>query len=672
MRSASPPKSPTSRRTRACASCPTGRRCPTTRSRRTRTSSRNGSRRCMTWAKAAATSCSCPRRPRSTGCRPASFLAAYTFSFTQGERLNEAKLKAQLTLAGYEHVSQVVRPGEYCVRGSLLDLFPMGSPLPYRIDLFDDQVDSIRAFDPDTQRSLYPVRDVRLLPGREFPFDEASRTAFRSRWREVFEGDPSRSSIYKDIGNGVPSAGIEYYLPLFFDETATLFHYLPEGAQLVFIGDMDASIKRFTNDTRQRYNFLGHDRERPLLEPRRLFLTDDDFFAFAKPFAQLEVPAHAGRRLGRAAAGSRARPSRRRAAARAAPLSRPDAEPRDARRGIGGTSRDDPADACRARPARRARRHLPAMARRRREILARRGAARERLRAARRGTRDRHRDGALRPARAPHRTAPPGAGEQRRLDGARPVGAEDRRSGRAYAARHRALHGARVDGPRRRRDRVPASRIPERKQALRAGRAVARDLALQRRRSRQRPAPRARLGPVGEGEAPRRAADPRYGRRIAQPVRPPRRARGLCVQARTARLHEVRGKLRLRGNARPGRGDHRRDRRHDERQADGPARLRRRRFRQDRSRAARGVHRGDGGQAGRDSFAHHAARRTAHADLHRSLRRLAGAHRGTLAVQEHEGNCRVDRRDQRRHHRHRDRHAQAACRRMCSSSGSGS
>jgi transcription-repair coupling factor (superfamily II helicase) len=222
---------------------------------------------------------------------PASFLAAYTFEFTQGERLNEAKLKGQLTLAGYEHVSQVVRPGEYCVRGSLLDLFPMGSPLPYRIDLFDDQVDSIRAFDPDTQRSLYPVRDVRLLPGREFPFDEPARTAFRSRWREVFEGDPSRSSIYKDIGNGVPSAGIEYYLPLFFDETATLFHYLPQDAQLAFVGDMDAAIKRFTNDTKQRYNFLSHDRERPLLEPQRLFLTDDDFFTFAKPFAQIKFPA---------------------------------------------------------------------------------------------------------------------------------------------------------------------------------------------------------------------------------------------------------------------------------------------------------------------------------------------------------------------------------------------
>src|ERR1700712_1063588 len=225
---------------------------------------------------------------------PASFLAAYTFSFTQGERLNEAKLKGQLTLAGYEHVSQVVRPGEYCVRGSLLDLFPMGSPLPYRIDLFDDQVDSIRAFDPDTQRSLYPVRDVRLLPGREFPFDEPARTAFRSRWREVFEGDPSRSSIYKDIGNGVPAAGIEYYLPLFFDETATLFHSFPQRAHLMFVGDLDSAIRRFTADTKQRHAFLSHDRERPILEPQRLFLSDDDFYTLAKPFARLVLPANGG------------------------------------------------------------------------------------------------------------------------------------------------------------------------------------------------------------------------------------------------------------------------------------------------------------------------------------------------------------------------------------------
>ena len=108
-------------------------------------------------------------------------------------------------------------PGEYAVRGGLIDLFPMGSPVPYRVDLFGDEVDSIRTFDPDTQRSLYPVPEVRLLPGREFPMDEAARTAFRARWREKLEGDPTKVRLYKDIGAGIATAGIEYYLPLFFD-----------------------------------------------------------------------------------------------------------------------------------------------------------------------------------------------------------------------------------------------------------------------------------------------------------------------------------------------------------------------------------------------------------------------------------------------------------------------
>ena len=119
-------------------------------------------------------------------------MAGYTFHFTTRQRLDEAALKAQLTLAGYTHVSQVVSPGEYAVRGGLIDLFPMGSAVPYRVDLFGDEIDSIRTFDPDTQRSLYPVPEVRLLPGREFPMDEAARNAFRARWRERFEGDPTK------------------------------------------------------------------------------------------------------------------------------------------------------------------------------------------------------------------------------------------------------------------------------------------------------------------------------------------------------------------------------------------------------------------------------------------------------------------------------------------------
>ncbi len=220
---------------------------------------------------------------------PPSFLAGYTFFFKQGEKLDEAQLKSQLTLAGYAHVAQVMSPGEYSVRGGLIDLFPMGSALPYRIDLFGDSIETIRTFDVDTQRSLYPVREVRLLPGREFPMDEAARSAFRSRWREVFEGDPSRATIYRDIGNGIASAGIEYYLPLFFEQTSTLFEYLPEGASFALVGDIDAAIKRFWSDTRSRYGFLKSDRERPLLPPEDISLTDEDFFTLLKPFGRWVV-----------------------------------------------------------------------------------------------------------------------------------------------------------------------------------------------------------------------------------------------------------------------------------------------------------------------------------------------------------------------------------------------
>ncbi|HEV7813966.1 MAG TPA: transcription-repair coupling factor, partial [Janthinobacterium sp.] len=225
---------------------------------------------------------------------PPSFLAAYTFFFKQGETLDEARLKTQLTLAGYTHVSQVMSPGEYSVRGGLIDLFPMGSALPYRLDLFGDTIETIRTFDADTQRSLYPVREVRLLPGREFPMDEAARTTFRGRWREQFEGDPSRSVVYKDISSGIASAGIEYYLPLFFEQTATLFDYLPQDATLALVGDIDHAIKRFWTDTQSRYRFLKADRERPILAPEALFLSDENFFALAKPFGRWAISRDAG------------------------------------------------------------------------------------------------------------------------------------------------------------------------------------------------------------------------------------------------------------------------------------------------------------------------------------------------------------------------------------------
>ena len=223
---------------------------------------------------------------------PPNFLSGHTFFFRQGDKLNEAALKLQLQQAGYDPVSAVMRPGEYSIRGGLFDLFPMGSNLPYRLDLFGDEIEQIRAFDPDTQRSLYPVKEVRLLPGHEFPFDDASRTAFRGRWGEVFEGDPSRCSIYKDANQGIPSAGIESYLPLFFEEKSNLFDYFPRSGDpvwLVSIGDVEETIKGFWKDTLSRYEFLKHDLDRPILPPKELFLDVDEFFSTSKSYARLTL-----------------------------------------------------------------------------------------------------------------------------------------------------------------------------------------------------------------------------------------------------------------------------------------------------------------------------------------------------------------------------------------------
>jgi transcription-repair coupling factor (superfamily II helicase) len=222
---------------------------------------------------------------------PPSFLAGTTFHFKVKQQLNEAKLKAQLTLAGYSHVTQVVSPGEYAVRGGLIDLFPMGSLVPFRVDLFDDEIDSIRTFDPDSQRSLYPVPEVRLLPGREFPMDDDARARFRSRWRELLEGDPTRSRIYKDIGAGVAMAGIEYYLPLFFEDTATVFDYLGDAATVVLHGDLEPAFAHFWQDTRERYRLLQGDPERPVLPPDALFLSAEQFYARVNQHAQLALRA---------------------------------------------------------------------------------------------------------------------------------------------------------------------------------------------------------------------------------------------------------------------------------------------------------------------------------------------------------------------------------------------
>ncbi len=224
---------------------------------------------------------------------PTSYLAAFTFFLKQGTRLDVDALRAQLALAGYQHVTQVVSPGEFSVRGGLIDLFPMGSALPYRLDLFGDDIETIKTFDIDTQRTLYPVPEVRLLPAREFPLDDAGRTRFRGRYREVFEGDPSRSALYKDVSNGIAPGGIEYYLPLFFDSTATLSDYLPAGTVVALHGDVTGAVQRFWQDADVRYKLLRGDKARPLLPPTEVFLPPDAFFGAIKPYPRIEIPVRA-------------------------------------------------------------------------------------------------------------------------------------------------------------------------------------------------------------------------------------------------------------------------------------------------------------------------------------------------------------------------------------------
>jgi transcription-repair coupling factor (superfamily II helicase) len=220
---------------------------------------------------------------------PVEYLAAFTFFLKRGERLDLAQLREQMTFAGYSHVQQVLSPGEFCVRGGIIDLFAMGSVLPYRLDLFDDEIETIATFDVDTQRSLYPVPEIRLLPAREFPLDDAGQARFRQSFRERFEGDPSRSHIYKNVSKGNAPAGIEYYLPLFFERTATLFDYLPKNTTLCLHHDVNEAIATFGKDAASRYNLLRGDPQRPLLEPKELFLDAEQFFVRVKDFARLDI-----------------------------------------------------------------------------------------------------------------------------------------------------------------------------------------------------------------------------------------------------------------------------------------------------------------------------------------------------------------------------------------------
>ncbi|MCQ4229039.1 transcription-repair coupling factor [Pseudomonas stutzeri] len=213
---------------------------------------------------------------------PKRFLLGSSLVLDVGQKLDVEQMRLRLEAAGYRCVDTVYEHGEFAVRGALIDLFPMGSALPYRIDLFDDEIETLRTFDPENQRSIDMVESIRLLPAREFPLKKEAVTGFRARFRERFDVDFRRCPIYQDLSTGITPAGIEYYLPLFYEETATLFDYLPEDSQVFSLPGIEQAAEQFWNDVRNRYEERRVDPERPLLPPAELFMPVEDCFARLK------------------------------------------------------------------------------------------------------------------------------------------------------------------------------------------------------------------------------------------------------------------------------------------------------------------------------------------------------------------------------------------------------
>jgi transcription-repair coupling factor (superfamily II helicase) len=222
---------------------------------------------------------------------PRQYVQSRAFELRRGQALALEPFRRRLTDAGYASVSQVTSPGEFAVRGSLFDVFPMGAAAPLRIDLFDEEIEAIRRFDPETQRSLGGLESVRLLPAREMPLDPEAVREFRRRFRTRFEGDPSRTTIYRGVSEGLAPAGIEFYLPLFFEQTATLLDYLPANAVIVRDAALPAALERAWSGIAARYEDRRHDIERPVLAPAELFMEPPELEAKLDGFASVTLEA---------------------------------------------------------------------------------------------------------------------------------------------------------------------------------------------------------------------------------------------------------------------------------------------------------------------------------------------------------------------------------------------
>lgn len=221
---------------------------------------------------------------------PHNFLHGHALMLKKGQRLSRDKLRSQLEQAGYRSVDQVMEHGEFATRGALLDLFPMGSDEPYRIDFFDDEIDSLRLFDVDTQRTLNEVPLINLLPAHEFPTDKNAIELFRSQWREQFEVRRDAEHLYQQVSKGTWPAGIEYWQPLFFNQPLpSLFSYFPDHTLIVNTGDIEQGADRFWQDTQQRFESRRVDPMRPLLPPESLWLRIDSLFAELKKWPRIQL-----------------------------------------------------------------------------------------------------------------------------------------------------------------------------------------------------------------------------------------------------------------------------------------------------------------------------------------------------------------------------------------------
>lgn len=220
---------------------------------------------------------------------PRDYLMQHTLMVNSGDRFSLEKLRLQLENSGYRHVDQVFGPGEYASRGSIIDLFPMGSADPFRIDFFDDEIDSIRTFDPENQRTIEEIDAIRLLPAHEFPTSKSAIEEFRSRWRQQFEARREPESVYMQVSKGTWPAGIEYWQPLFFEHTETLFDYIAEQSLIVTVADIETAIDTFLTDVDYRYEQRKVDPLRPLLEPNQLWQRKDELFAALKGYPQVQL-----------------------------------------------------------------------------------------------------------------------------------------------------------------------------------------------------------------------------------------------------------------------------------------------------------------------------------------------------------------------------------------------